>query len=77
MGLAPFADGIGYKVQYYPCPWCGSFFVWYFSVLDVVCVLNAQDDYEKNRNYWKYLKAKLNKGEMFVKGVDYSYYCEK
>lgn len=34
---------------------------WYFSVLDVIGVLNAQDDYEKNRNYWKYLKAKLKK----------------
>ena len=29
---------------------------WWFSVLDVVGVLNAQDDYTKNRNYWKYLK---------------------
>ncbi len=34
---------------------------WWFSVLDVVAVLNEQDDYAKNRNYWKYLKAKLRK----------------
>ena len=34
---------------------------WWFSVLDIVGVLNSQDDYEKNRNYWKYLKAKLKK----------------
>jgi cell filamentation protein len=34
---------------------------WWFSVLDVVAVLNAQDDYENTRNYWKYLKAKLKK----------------
>lgn len=34
---------------------------WWFSVLDIVGVLNAQDDYAKNRNYWKYLKAKLRK----------------
>lgn len=34
---------------------------WWFSVLDIVGVLNAQDDYTKNRNYWKYLKAKLRK----------------
>lgn len=34
---------------------------WWFSVLDVVGVLNTQDDYEKNRNYWKYLKSKLKK----------------
>ena len=34
---------------------------WFFSVLDVVGVLNAQDDYAKNRNYWKWLKAKLKR----------------
>lgn len=34
---------------------------WWFSVLDIVGVLNAQDDYAKNRNYWKYLKAKLRR----------------
>ena len=34
---------------------------WWFSVLDVVGVLNDQDDYTKNRNYWKYLKTKLKK----------------
>ncbi|MCR4658771.1 MAG: hypothetical protein K5650_00560 [Bacteroidales bacterium] len=34
---------------------------WWFSVLDVVGAINEQDDHEKNRNYWKYLKAKLKK----------------
>lgn len=34
---------------------------WWFSVIDVVGVLNEQDDYQKNRNYWKYLKTKLRK----------------
>lgn len=34
---------------------------WWFSVLDVIGVLNDQDDYTKNRNYWKYLKTKLRK----------------
>ena len=34
---------------------------WWFSVLDIVSVLTDQDDYTKNRNYWKYLKAKLKK----------------
>jgi cell filamentation protein len=32
---------------------------WWFSVLDIVGVLRDESDYEKNRNYWKYLKAKL------------------
>ena len=34
---------------------------WWFSALDIVGVLNEQDDYEKKRNYWKYLKAKLKR----------------
>lgn len=40
---------------------------WWFSVLDIIGVLNAQDDYAKNRNYWKYLKTKLrNEGNEVV-----------
>ena len=92
---------------------------WWYSVLDIVGVLNAQEDYTKNRNYWKYLKGKLktdnpgklktdnpelvsgtnqfklrapdgkmrltdvldasgvNDREMFMKGIDYSYYYEE
>lgn len=34
---------------------------WWFSVLDIVRVLNEEPDYTKARNYWKYLKAKLKK----------------
>lgn len=34
---------------------------WWISALDVVGAINAQDDHAKNRNYWKYLKAKLRK----------------
>jgi cell filamentation protein len=34
---------------------------WWFSVLDIVAVLTNQDDYNKARNYWKYLKGKLKK----------------
>ncbi len=41
--------------------WDAEFSKWWFSVLDIVGVLNAQDDYTKNRNYWKYLKTKLKK----------------
>lgn len=36
---------------------------WRFSVLDIVAVLNEQDNYNKTRNYWKYLKTKLKKEE--------------
>ena len=28
---------------------------------DITAVLTNQSDYSKNRNYWKYLKAKLKK----------------
>ena len=34
---------------------------WWFSVLDIIAIFNAQDDYAKTRNYWKYLKTKLKK----------------
>ena len=34
---------------------------WFFSVLDIIGAINEQEDYQKNRNYWKYLKAKLKK----------------
>jgi cell filamentation protein len=34
---------------------------WWFSVLDLVGVFNQENDYQKNRNYWKFLKAKLKK----------------
>lgn len=34
---------------------------WWFSVLDIIGAINNQDDYQKNRNYWKYLKTKLKK----------------
>ncbi len=39
---------------------------WWFSVLDIVGAINEQDDHEKNRNYWKYLKAKLRKAKSEV-----------
>ena len=35
--------------------------IWRFSVIDIIGVLRDEDNYEKNRNYWKYLKAKLKK----------------
>lgn len=44
---------------------------WWFSLLDIVGVLNAQDDYAKNRNYWKYLKTKLrNEGNEVVSSTN-------
>lgn len=36
---------------------------WYFSVLDIVGVFNEEEDYNKTRNYWKYLKAKMKREE--------------
>ncbi len=34
---------------------------WWFSVVDVIGILNQESDYTKVRNYWKYLKTKLKK----------------
>lgn len=42
---------------------------WWFSVLDIVGVLNEENDYSKIRNYWKYLKAKLKKENSEVVSV--------
>ena len=33
----------------------------WFSVLDIIAAMNEQDDYQKTRNYWEYLKTKLKK----------------
>ena len=34
---------------------------WWFSVLDIIAAINEQDDYQKTRNYWKYLKTASSK----------------
>ena len=52
-----------YKVR---AVWDEDHSKWWFSVLDIVGAINQQDDYEKNRNYWKYLKSKLKKGKSEV-----------
>jgi len=41
--------------------WDDALAKWWFSVVDIVGVLNEETDYIKVRNYWKYLKAKLKK----------------
>ncbi len=35
--------------------------LWWFSALDVVAAINDESDHNKVRNYWKYLKGKLQK----------------
>lgn len=34
---------------------------WWFSVLDIIAAINEQDDYQKTRNHWIFLKIKLKK----------------
>ena len=41
--------------------WSEEYDKWFFSVLDVLAAINDEDDYQKTRNYWKYLKGKLKK----------------
>ena len=42
---------------------------WYFSVLDIIGAINAEEDYLKASNYWKYLKTKLQKQQNEVVSV--------
>ncbi|MDR1941325.1 MAG: winged helix-turn-helix transcriptional regulator [Endomicrobium sp.] len=39
--------------------WDGKNNKWWFSVVDVVSVLNEENDYIKAGNYWRWLKRKL------------------
>ena len=41
-----------YKNREVRAVWDGEGNKWWFSVLDVIGVMNEQDDYAKNRNYW-------------------------
>ena len=41
--------------------WDEELLKWWFSVLDIIGAINEQEDYQKNRNYWKYLKTKLKR----------------
>lgn len=41
--------------------WDDTLAKWWFSVQDVVGILNDEADSDKVRNYWKYLKTKLKK----------------
>lgn len=50
-----------YKNHVVRAVWDEELNQWWFSVLDVIGAVNEQDDHAKNRNYWKYLKAKLKK----------------
>lgn len=50
-----------YKDREVRAVWDNEHYKWWFSVLDVIGVINEQDDYTKSRNYWKYLKTKLKK----------------
>lgn len=34
---------------------------WYFSIVDIIQVLTQQSNFQTARNYWKFLKNRLNK----------------
>jgi len=44
---------------------------WWFSILDIIGILTDQPDYDKVRNYWKWLKNKLkNEGSQLVSNTN-------
>ncbi|HCE42103.1 MAG TPA: cell filamentation protein Fic [Lentisphaeria bacterium] len=50
--------------------WDEQNFKWWFSVVDVVGILNQEADYTKTGNYWRWLKRKLLKENVqFVSGT--------
>lgn len=48
-----------FESQHIRTEWDAEAEKWWFSVLDVIAVLTEQPDYNKVRNYWKWLKNKL------------------
>lgn len=48
-----------YKDKEVRAVWDDSAAKWWFSVIDVIGAINLEPEYDKSRNYWKYLKAKL------------------
>ena len=50
--------------------WDDEYAKWWFSVVDVVGILNDEPDYIKAGNYWRWLKRKLLKANVqFVSGT--------
>ena len=47
----------------------------WLSVLDIIGILRAVDDNEKNWNYWKYFKAKLRRDNNQVGSVPIQFKC--
>ena len=44
---------------------------WWFSVLDIIGILTEQPDYQKVKNYWKWLKNRLkNEGSQLVSNTN-------
>ena len=42
---------------------------WWFSATDIVRAINNEKDYERSRNYWKYLKGKMLKSGIEVVSI--------
>ncbi|MCL2712886.1 MAG: hypothetical protein FWD37_06430 [Methanomassiliicoccaceae archaeon] len=49
-----------FKEKHVRAVWDEAAEKWWFSVSDIIGVLTDQSDYAKIRNYWKWLKSKLN-----------------
>ena len=49
-----------FEKQHVRTSWDENSEEWWFSILDIIAILTDQPDYKKVRNYWKWLKNKLN-----------------
>jgi fic family protein len=41
--------------------WNNNHYEWWVSVLEIFVAINEQDDYQKTRNHWIFLRIKLKK----------------
>jgi len=41
--------------------WDNNHYEWWVSVLEIFVAINEQDDYQKTRNHWIFLRIKLKK----------------
>ena len=49
---------------------------WYFSAIDIIRAINAEEDYLKASNYWRWLKKKLIAADIQLVSVTHDFKFE-